>query len=431
MNDPAVTPHCWKRQVAACAAGLALSFSGLAAEPPPLELPPQIARGLANALEQAWRLHPQAAALDAREVEANAAREIAAGLTPKPGSVTVGSLNDRLNRNLGRQEWEIELATPLWLPGQKAAREAEAASRIYEVAAKRAALRLELAGEVREAWWTLATARNARMLEVQRLETARALEANVRRRYEAGDVSRIDANLAKNEVHVAEAELIETDVSLLQAEQAFRTLTGAPAPPDLAAETVKETSATRTHLGASAASPEFHPQLVAAAAASRRARASVKVADESRRDAPELGLRVVRERGDFAEPYANRVGITLKVPFSSAAQVRRETSAAQAEANQADAELVRTQTRVQLDAERAQRALQAVERQFAMANERRALSAENLRLTERAFALGESDLATLLRIRAAAYDADAFFSRQGVARAAAQSRMNQSLGVLP
>ena len=177
--------------------------------------------------------------------------------------------------------------------------------------------------------------------------------------------------------------------------------------------------------------PESHPQLLVAAATSRSARAKVKVAVESRRAAPELALRVVRERGDFAEPYSNNVGITLKIPFSSAAQVRRETSSALAEANQADSELARAQTRVQLDVVRAERTLQATERQLAMAAERQALSAENLLLTERAFSLGESDLATLLRIRAAAYDADAFFSRQHVARAAAQSRLNQSLGVLP
>ena len=76
-------------------------------------------------------------------------------------------------------------------------------------------------------------------------------------------------------------------------------------------------------------------------------------------------------------------------------------------------------------------AVQATERQLVMAAERHALSAENLLLTERAFSLGESDLATLLRVRAAAYDAEAFFSRQRVARAAAQSQLNQSLGVLP
>jgi cobalt-zinc-cadmium efflux system outer membrane protein len=66
-----------------------------------------------------------------------------------------------------------------------------------------------------------------------------------------------------------------------------------------------------------------------------------------------------------------------------------------------------------------------------MAHERRELSSENLRLSEKSFKLGETDIATLLRIRAAAYDAEAFFGRQHVARAAAISRLNQALGVLP
>jgi cobalt-zinc-cadmium efflux system outer membrane protein len=155
------------------------------------------------------------------------------------------------------------------------------------------------------------------------------------------------------------------------------------------------------------------------------------VADESRRAAPELALRVVRERDDDSVSYGNTVGIRLKIPFSSGAQVRRETSAAQAEADQADAEMLRTQTRVRLEAERAQRALAAAERQLFMAQERLSLSAENLHLNEKAFSLGESDLATLLRIRAAAFDAESFLGRQRVARAAAISRLNQAMGVLP
>ena len=414
-----------RRKTAVFLGCLMLSLPVTAAEPHPT------ASGLAMSFEQAWRLHPQAAALDARDAEAKAAREVAARITPEPGSISIGSLNDRLNRNLGRQEWEVEFATPLWLPGQKLARVAEAASRIDEAVAKRAALRLELAGEVREAWWALAFARNAKTLAAQRRNTAHALSTNVRRLFEAGEVSRIDTNLAQNELHAADAEMIETDLSLLQAEQVLRSLTGAPAPADLAAETRVEKSMTLLLAGDATISPKSHPQLVVAAATSRSARARVKVAIETRRAAPELALRVVRERGDFAEPYANSVGITLKVPFSSAAQVRRETSSAQAEADQADAELVRVQTRVQLVAVRAERALQATERQLAMAAEGHALSAENLLLTERAFSLGESDLATLLRVRAAAYDAEAFFSRQRVARAAAQSQLNQSLGVLP
>lgn len=410
----------WQRQILICVAGLVLSLSGHAGGGEPAR------SGLAAALEQAWRLHPQAAALEGREAEARANRDIASGLTPEPPSVAIGSLNDRYNRNLGRQEWEVELAAPLWLPGQKAAREAEAASRIDAAGAKRAALRMELAGELREAWWALAAARNARALAARRLDTARALEADVGRRYKVGELSRIDANLARSEVHAAGAELIETEATLLQADQALRTLIGTAAPLDMAEE-----APTRPALAGAQADPAAHPLLAAAAAAARSARARVTVTDESRRAAPELALRVVRERADFAEPYANTIGIRLKIPFSSGAQVRRETSAAQAEADQADAEMLRTETRVRLEAERARRALDAAERQLAMAQERLALSAENLRLSEKAFSLGESDLATLLRIRAAAFDAEAFLDRQRVARAAAISRLNQALGVLP
>ena len=405
--------------MAVCAAGLLAGLSVQAAETPK--------SGLAIAVEQAWRLNPQAAGLDAREAEARAAQDVATGLTPEPGSVSIGNLNDRFNRNQGKQEYEVELAVPLWLPGQKAAREAEAASRIDEAVARRSAVRLEVSGELREAWWALATARSARILAARRLETARALETDVMRRYKVGELSRIDANLAQTETHAASAELVETEATLLQAEQAVQTLIGSPAPKILD----EESPTTRRVVGEAGDSAETHPLLTSTAAVARSARARVQVADESRRAAPELALRVVRERGDFAEAYSNSVGIKLKIPFSSGSQVRRETSAAQSEANQADAELLRTQTRVRLDAERAQRNLQAAERQLAMAQERRQLSAENLRLAEKAFSLGESDLATLLRIRAAAFDADAFFDRQRVARAAAISRLNQAQGVLP
>ena len=406
-----------KGRALASAVALLLAQAALAADAG------QPAVGLASALEQAWRLHPQAAALDARDAEAQAARDIAGGLTPEPGAISIGSRNDRANRNLGQQEYEVELATPLWLPGQKAAREDAAASQVDEVAAKRIALRWELAGELREAWWALAAARNARTLAARRVETARALESDVRRRFRAGDLSRIDGNLAQSEVLAAEAELIEAEANRLQAEHLLRTLTGSGAP----AEVGEEAPAAERTAEAAAA----HPLLAAAAAASRSARARTTVAAESRRGAPELALRVVRERGDFAEPYNNSIGVRLRIPFSSGALVRRDTAAAQAEASQADAEMLRARTRVELETERARRALAAAGQQLAMAGERRTLAADNLRLAEKAFALGESDLSALLRIRAAAFDAESFYDRQRVARAAAISRLNQALGALP
>ncbi len=382
---------------------------------------PAYSQTLGEALEQAWARHPQAAAVSAREDEARARADVAAGITPGPASLSLSSLSDRFNRNRGKQEWEAEMAVPLWLPGQQAARVAEAESTFAEVAARRAALRLQVAGEVREAWWAVAAARNARDLTRRRATTAGALEADVLRRFKAGDLARIDANLAQGERLAAEAEAIEAEAALLAAEQLYRNLTGAAAPSLLAAEAA---FAAREPVG-------HHPQLAAVAAAARTARAKLRVAEETRRDTPELALRVVRERGEFAEPYASSVGVKLTIPFSSGARVRQENSAARAEASQADAELALARLRLQLDTEKARLDLAAAERQFAMASVRRELTADNLRLAEKAFSLGESDLTTLLRVRAGAFEAEAFLNRQQVARAAAQSRLKQILGVLP
>jgi cobalt-zinc-cadmium efflux system outer membrane protein len=288
-------------------------------------------------------------------------------------------------------------------------------------------LRLELAGELRDAWWALAAARNAKELAVRRLDTARALEADVRRRYTVGELSRIDANLAQGEVHAAGAELIESEATLLQAEQALRTLTGAVAPEDMAEEAP---TTLRTSGGTSAAS-ETHPLLMAAAAASRSARARVTVADESRRAAPELALRVVRERDDDSESYGNTVGIRLKIPFSSgprcAARLRRHRPKPTRPTPRCCA------PRRASGSKRNARSAPWQPRSVSCSWRRSAFPSlpRTCDLNEKAFSLGESDLATLLRIRAAAFDAESFLGRQRVARAAAISRLNQAMGVLP
>ena len=382
---------------------------------------PARAQTLAEALEQAWARHPLAASLPARETEAQARAEVAAGMTPGPASFSLSNLNDRLNRNRGREEWEAEVAVPLWLPGQQAARQAEADHARAALEARSAALRLQVAGELRDTWWAIANARSTRDLAARRAASARELESDVLRRFKVGELARFDANLARNESIAAEAELLQAEAALLLAHQAYRDLTGVPAPPLLAGETI----VARTAPGAE------HPQVSASAAAAQLAQARLKVAGASRRGAPELAVRVMRERAEFGESHANTMGVKLTIPFSSGPRVREDSAAARAELAQAEAELALARQKVQLDAERARLDLDAAERQFAMAQTRREFAADNLRLAEKSFSLGESDLTTLLRARTGAFEAEAFFDRMQVARAAAGSRLKQTLGVLP
>ncbi|MCP5269385.1 MAG: TolC family protein [Zoogloeaceae bacterium] len=382
---------------------------------------PAQAQSLSDALVQAWARHPTAATMPAREDEVAARREASASLLPGAPSVSLSNLNDRYHRDVGRNEWEVEMAVPLWLPGQWSAREAEAESAGSEFAARRLALRLQVAGEVREAWWAVASARAAEQLAKQRLASAQQLERDVQRRFKLGDLSRVDANLARSELLASEAEMLEAQAGLLAAEQSYAQLTGVAPPALLQAEAPADTIP----------APETHPGLLAVAANAQLARSRLKVADESRRDSPELAFRVMRERGSVDESYSNAVGFKITIPFSSGPRVRHENAAARAELSQADAELAQAKLKMQQQLDKAGRELASAERQLVMASERKALAADNLRLAEKSFALGESDLASLLRIRTAAFEAEALYRRQTIGQSAAQSRLKQAMGVLP
>ncbi len=383
---------------------------------------PASAQGLAEAFERAWANHPQAGTWDDRAAEAQARAEIATGITPGPPAVSMSTMDDRLGSDRGRRELEVELAVPLWLPGQKSAQGEHARAAIEEVSARRNALRWQLAGELRQAWWAVAAARNALALAGRRAASARLLESDVVRRFETGDLSRIDANLARDERIAAEADQFEAAAGVARAEIAYRVLTGSEAPAALSEEDAAADSA-QAH--------GVHPRVESLEAIARVARARLTVMEASGRAAPELAVRVARERGDFAEPFGNAVGVKLTIPFAAGPRTRQLGAAGRAEAVQAEAELARARVQARLDEQRARSDLDAAERQLGMASQRRAITADNLRLAERSFALGESALFTLLRARAQAFEAEAFLDRQRIARAAARSRLNQALGVMP
>ncbi len=387
-----------------------------------------LASVLTDALEQAWTRHPQAHALEARAGEAAARTEIAGGLTPGPAALSLGLLDDRIGSRHGKQEWEVELATPLWLPGQKAALAGEAARLAEQVEAKRAALRLELAGELRTAAWALTTAGQTQELAQRRLASARALESDVLRRYRTGDLARIDANLARNETLSAQTGSLQADTALHQAERVWRNLTGIAAPARIEAETLPKLPDTDATIDASLLQ---HPELAAALNAEQIAKARLHLARTTRRDAPEIGLRLQRERSDSSAAFGHAIGIQFTLPFSSAPRLRHETAAARADLLKATAEQALTRQRLDLGVEQARRELALVEQQGDIAGIQRELTADTLALAETAFRLGESDLAGLLRARAAAFEAEARLSRQKAARGQAISQLKQALGQMP
>ena len=182
---------------------------------------PVQAQTLNQALEQAWSRHPGAASAVHARTAAQSQAEMANGLTPGPASLSLSTLDDQLGANRGKREWELEVETPLWLPGQRRAAQAQAQAAQTEFEAQQLALRLQLAGDVRDAWWAVAEARSNLALLSGRIQASLALVQDVERRVRAGDLARLDLNLARIEQLSIQSELDGAQATLQQAMEAF------------------------------------------------------------------------------------------------------------------------------------------------------------------------------------------------------------------
>lgn len=376
---------------------------------------------LAQAFDMAWQRSPAARALPSRAAQARARSQMADAWTPTPAKVSLGALSDRLYNSTGWREWEAEVAVPLWLPGQREAQQALSTAQQQVLDTQTVAHRLELAGAVREAWWRLAAAANAKALAQGRLNWAQSLLADVERRWKAGELARTDANIARTEVQMADSEAIEAVRGEAQARRAWSLLTGVLPPTALQEEAQAMADA----------APESNPRLLALDSLATSLRARVRLLDKSQREAPELSLRALREQSSSSDPVGNAIGIKLSIPLSSTPRVASEGAEIGAELAEAEAQAQQLRQQLRLDLESSRQDLDIAKRQLVLADARSALATDALQLLQRSFELGETDLATLLRARSAAFDAQAERERQRIARASAISQLNQALGVLP
>lgn len=381
---------------------------------------PVDAVSLRTALDKAWENSPQAQTLEARRAESDAQTVAANGLLPGAPAVILGHRGDQLNSNAGKREWEAGIAMPIWLPGQRDALQRQAQAGKDGLEANIRALRLKLAGELREAIWQVHQAEAQTRLDEERALTAKKLAEDVARRVRAGELAKTDLNLAQNEWRTAQAAFLHSRNRQLQAQQAYATLTGMTALPDGVSEIAQAKPL-----------PDDHPLLEEARLAIEAAQARVRVAMNSRRDSPEVELSTRRERGNLNDPYASTVAISLRLPLSTDARNLPRSSAAQTALTGAHSGYARVRLTLEYHGQQAEQALQAADQVLDLARQQRAAARENLDLIQKSFSLGESDLFTLLRARAASFEAEQSYNQQEIAQALARARLNQAQGVLP
>jgi cobalt-zinc-cadmium efflux system outer membrane protein len=380
---------------------------------------------LSGAFAAAWERQPEAQALGERQRAAQARQEAASALTAEPPSLELGGRSDRFNRDRGAEEYEVGLVLPLWLPGERRGSQALAAAEGETLTARAAALRLQLAGELRQAWWGWQLANNERLLADERLVAARRLRDDVAKRVAAGDLARADQHQADGEMASAAATQAETAAQSAAAAYRLQALTGQmPGAPQAIAEAELAAEEEAALLAA-------HPRLRELAGRGEVSRRELELARSRSRANPEITIATRRERGLAGEAMEQTWALGVRIPFSSGPRQQARLAEANAELIESHLSAEREGERLVQEVAAARSRLGAARIQLAAASERARLAGESREFFAKSFRLGESDLPTRLRIEQEAFAAASQAARARINLAASLSAYRQALGLLP
>ncbi len=374
---------------------------------------------LKQAVEDAWLRAPAARTLEARKDETGAARESAASWLAANPTLGLSQRNDRGRSERGMRESEISVSSSIWLPGQKSARESLAARNSDELSAHHEAMRLAVAGVVRNRMWEAAAARVALEEKQDHLHHLEGLADEVQRRVKAGDLARADGLLAEQEVLAARGAVLSARTAATEALARYRAVTGLAELPVLDPEPLQERGI------------PANPRLTAARASEQRARAALRLAEATRAAPPTVALSVRREDERTLREPARSIGVALHIPLGSAGGNRNVETQARTAIASAAAEAAEAQTSADADLEIARERLANARAALEAATARAAAMHEHTALLDKAFRQGERGLADLLRSRALTHEADVAVAQQQVALGHAHAQLNQALGILP
>ena len=391
-----------------------MPLPSMAADP----VPPRPDLSVAEVVTAAIDNHPEQSVYAAEYRHAEAMGERAQSFLDDAPSVGFSHQTDAMGSDTGMREWEGSVELPLRLPGLKAAaeRQAESATSLAERGDTR--WRLQVAGQIRSLLARLAEADATVRLAEKAVKTAEELEAQVQRRLELGDVPRTDLILAREETLQRRAEARQARLARTRLAEEYRGITGLDARP----ADWREKPADRDSL-------DRHPALLAADASVQVSEAKRAMVRERGKPQPTVGMNVRRE--EDGRDSIDSVGVSVSVPLTLGSLRAPERSGAERDLAQARSQAAVTERRLRIALRQAEKALAAARREREMALEHRDLAEESLALAQRAYALGETDLADLLRVRSRTLAAERLAAMSRIRLARTIAEYNQAKGIMP
>jgi len=338
-------------------------------------------------------------------------------------SLETSIINDSLLSDAGQREMEVGVQVQLWRPGERLDAQRRGSAYNGRNQAWQAWYQLMVAGRVRESLAELERADRVLASAVQAQEDANRLLDMTRRLQQAGSAAEMDVLQVESLLLAAEKQVLDADAMVVDAEREYQLLTGGL---DMRpAQAHRELQSEEEEIGTS------HPLIQLLQADLQISEAAILDAERQAKGSPSVQLGVRRERGAFAQPYVESVGLSVSIPLSSKRIVNASTSNARASRTEAEVALINQLRSLTQQLHEVEHQLHTLEQALPLSERDRDLSQRQMQMAETAFINGEADMIHVIRVMQQARNADYEFNQLQQQQQHLISQYNQIIGVLP
>lgn len=386
----------------------------------PIEVDPGLS--LTQLVEQTLEKYPDRLIYEAMIHEADALQQRGDSWLAGSNSLALDYNDDHVANDRGFREASAKLEFTVWNWGQRSAAQNLAEQAHNSALKQSAAVKLEVAGMVREALWTISLADSRLQQAKFSVEISEKLLEKVRKRVELGDLARADLLLAESEHLQNRSLLTQAEAETMHSRKSYSSLTQITRIPATFLEQLSSLESV----------PENHPLLEAANAMVARKQASIewaKTTDTINQPKFNIGGKSGRDQRGFDDTQSAGIGVVI--PFGHSTYDAPEIAAAHLALNQALAQREHLQRQLEKNRHEAEHMVTVTREELKIANQMRDIAQQHLKMTEISFTAGEINLLDLLKIQSRSLEAFRNAKEQEVKLQRYTALYNQAVGILP
>lgn len=377
---------------------------------------------LTQLVEQTLEKYPDRLISEAMTQEADALQTRGDSWFAGSHALSLDYSDDHVASDRGFREASAKLEFTVWNWGQRSAAQ-NLADQAQDSALKQSsAVKLEVAGLVREALWAISLAESRFEQAKFNVDISEKLLEKVRKRVELGDLARADLLLAESEHLQNRSLLTQAEAETMHSRKSYASLTQTTRIPANFQEQLSPLNSIQAN----------HPLLEAANAHVARKQAGIEWAkntDTINQPKVNIGAKSGRDQRGFDDMQSASVGVVI--PFGHSTYDAPEIAAAHLGLNQTLAHREHLQRQLEKNLHEAEHGLEVTREELKIAHQMRDIAQQHLKMTEISFTAGEINLLDLLKIQSRSLEALRNAKEQEVKLQRNIALYNQAVGVLP